>query len=319
MLLANEAVATRLLSLRRPAPHRIHEPPKEEKLREFREEVLSHGIPCGNLTHRPEVQKLLSRLNHLPIGPALKIGFLRSLMRARYAVESIGHYGLAKEKYTHFTSPIRRYADLLVHQALFDRVHHKPAALHETTEHISQTERNSADAERDSKEVKLFAFLKAQIKSGQPRKYSALVTEARNFGFFVDVPELGLGGLVPLSSIRDDFFVFDAGRNQLVGRRSRRIIKLGDRVSVQVYRVDTFKKQVDFELAGPVATQRGGESGQTASRKPSKGRAEQQPARGDGRRQGGRGKDQRPSHPGRPPKRGGGGGQRRGNRRHRGR
>ncbi len=133
-------------------------------MQEYREEVLSHHVPCGNLTNRPEVQKLLQKLDTLPIGAALKIGFLRSLMRARYAVEPLGHYGLAKKKYTHFTSPIRRYADLVVHRALFQRSHGPAHSLKETAEHISETERNSADAERDSKDVKLFAFLKAQLQ-----------------------------------------------------------------------------------------------------------------------------------------------------------
>lgn len=249
MLLANEAVATKLISMRRQAPHRVHEPPNEERLQEFREDVLSHNIPCGNLSHRPEVQKLLQRLGTIPIGNALKIGFLKSLMRARYAVEPIGHYGLAKDKYTHFTSPIRRYADLLVHRALFDRNSATGFALKTVTEHISETERNSADAERDSRDVKMFAFLKAQLKDGPLHKYNALVTDVRNFGFFVDVTDLGMSGLVPLSSLHDDFFVFDSGRNILVGRRSRRIIKLGDKVLVQVSKVDSFKKQVDFQLA----------------------------------------------------------------------
>ena len=121
MLLANEAVAARLMTLRRPAVYRVHEPPDETRLQEYREEVLSHNVPCGNLGHRPEVQRLLHKLDGLPIGPALKIGFLKSLLRARYAVEPLGHYGLAKANYTHFTSPIRRYADLLVHRALFDK------------------------------------------------------------------------------------------------------------------------------------------------------------------------------------------------------
>src|SRR5204863_2574743 len=124
----------------------------EKRLQEYREDVLSHHVPCGNLSNRREVQRLLEKLNTLPIGQALKIGFLKSLMRARYAVEPLGHYGLAKKKYTHFTSPIRRYADLIVHRALFDRVAASHAALKETAEHISVTERNSADAERDSKD-----------------------------------------------------------------------------------------------------------------------------------------------------------------------
>ena len=252
MLLANEAVAGRLMALNRPAVYRIHEPPDDKRLQEYREDVLSHHIPCANLSNRHEVQKLLERLNHLPIGQALKIGFLRSLMRARYAVEPLGHYGLAKKKYTHFTSPIRRYADLVVHRALFQqpgqRVTERP--LKEVAQHISETERNSDDAERDSRDVKMFAFLNAQLKSAHPPLYPALVTDVRNFGFFVDVTGLGMSGLVPLSGVSDDFYQFDATRGQLVGRRTRRVFKLGDKVEVQVAKVDTFKKQVDFKLAG---------------------------------------------------------------------
>jgi ribonuclease R len=249
MLLANEAVATRLMSLQTPAIYRIHEEPDARRLQQYRQDVLSHNISCGNLNLPHEVQKLLRKLGTLPIGAALKIGFLKSLMRARYAVEPLGHYGLAKKKYAHFTSPIRRYADLVVHRALFDKNATKESALKEIAEHISVTERNSADAERDSKDVKLFAFLKAQLESGEPVKYPALVTDVRNFGFFVDVPGLAMSGLVPLSTIQDDFYVFDESRRNLVGRRTRRMIRLGDKPTVQVAKVDTFKKQVDFCLA----------------------------------------------------------------------
>jgi ribonuclease R len=258
MLLANEAVAARLMGLNKPAVYRVHEQPDDRRLQEYRQDVLSQNVPCGNLSHPAEVQKLMHRLNELPTGPALKIGFLKSLMRARYDVEPLGHYGLAKKKYTHFTSPIRRYADLMVHRALFDKQAGTTAALKEIAEHISVTERNSADAERDSKDVKLFAFLNAQLASGRPEPYPALVTDVRNFGFFVDVPGLAMSGLVPLSMVEDDFYVFDELRNQLTGRRTRRVIRLGDRVIVQVAKVDRFKKQVDFRLtqsAQPVRPQ----------------------------------------------------------------
>ena len=258
MLLANEAVAARLMATNRPAVYRIHESPKEKRLNDYRDDVLSHRVPCGNLNHRPEVQKLLARLGALPIGPALKIGFLKSLMRARYAVEALGHYGLAKTKYTHFTSPIRRYADLVVHRALFDKVHMQTSDAKQIADHITTTERNSSDAERDSKEVKLYAYLKAQLTAKKPQPYSGLVTDVRNFGFFVDVSELGMSGLVPLSAIKDDFFIFDPARNHLSGRRTRRIIRLGDNVVVHVCKVDSFKKQVDFTLAnsGPETHER---------------------------------------------------------------
>jgi ribonuclease R len=249
MLLANEAVAARLMSLQKPAIYRVHEEPDARRLQEYRDEVLAQHIPCGNLSQPAEVQKLLAKLSALLIGPALKIGFLKSLMRARYAVEPLGHYGLAKKKYTHFTSPIRRYADLVVHRALFDKNSAPASVLQEIADHISTTERNSADAERDSKDVKLFAFLKNQLKSGEPIKYPALVMDVRNFGFFVDVPGLAMSGLVPLSLMEDDFYVFDEARRNLTGRRTRRQIRLGDRVTVQVAKVDSFKKQVDFRLA----------------------------------------------------------------------
>ncbi len=259
MLLANEAVATELKRRKIPAVYRVHESPDERRLREYREEVVLHRIQCGNLNHRPEMQKLLQHLKVSPLGPALTIAFLKSLMRARYAIQPLGHYGLNKKDYAHFTSPIRRYADLVVHRALFDRAPVSGSALKKVADHISETERNSDDAERDSKQVKLYAYLEKQLRSGQLESYQGLIMDVRNFGFFVDVPGLGMSGLVHLSSVEDDFFVFDAPRAQLVGRRTRRVIKLGDKVLVQVDKVDKFKKQVDFRLvrpAKPVATQR---------------------------------------------------------------
>ncbi len=248
MLLANEAVAEKLLQNKIPSIHRIHEPPAELRLNEYREEVLSHNVQCGNLSRPGEVQKLLRRLTPLAIGPALKIGFLKSLMRARYAVEPLGHYGLAKKKYAHFTSPIRRYADLVVHRGLFEKKKLQLAWLKDTAEHISATERNSSDAERDSKTVKLHAYLEAQLESKNPDPYTALVTDLRNFGFFIDVPGLGMRGMVPLSLLKDDFYEFDPARNRICGRRSGRVIKLGDEVEVQIAKIDNAKRQVDFRL-----------------------------------------------------------------------
>lgn len=258
MLLANEAVAKQLKQAKHPAVYRIHESPDEDRLEEFREDVLAHHIACGNLTNRREVQKLLQKLNQLPVGDALKIGFLKSLMRARYAIEPLGHYGLAKVNYTHFTSPIRRYADLVVHRSLFAKPNHRATlqSLKETADHISETERSSGDAERDSKQVKLFAHLAHQLKTGRLERYPGLVIDVRNFGFFVDVPSLGLSGLVHISSLQDDFYEFDFNRSQLLGRRTRRVVKLGDRVEVEVAKVESFKKQVDFRLADGKPSQR---------------------------------------------------------------
>ena len=272
MLLANEAVAGRLMSMHRPAIYRVHEAPKAQRLQQYRDEVLSHRVPCGNLSLRPEIQKLLARLHNLAIGPALKIGFLRSLMRARYAMEPLGHFGLAKTKYTHFTSPIRRYADLVVHRVLFDKKETSASDLKEIAEHLSATERTSADAERDSREVKLHAYLSLQLATGELQTYPGLVTDVRNFGFFVDVPTLGMSGLVHLSSFESEFFAFNHTTGQLTGRPGGRIIKVGDRMDVQVWRVDTVKKQVDFKAAGQNTTAAASPRRPTSAKKTEKSR-----------------------------------------------
>jgi ribonuclease R len=280
MLLANEAVAARLMSRHLPAIYRVHEEPNNERLEDFRQDVLSYHIPCGDLRHRSEVQKLLKQLNTLPIGAALKIGFLKSLMRARYAAEPLGHYGLAKAKYTHFTSPIRRYADLVVHRALFQKEKFSKRALFDIADHISATERNSADAERDGKDVKLFAYLQAQLDSGHPLPYPALIIDVRNFGFFVDVPDLAMSGMIRLSTLEDDFYVHDPVANHLVGRRTRRIIRLGDNVVVQIARIDRFKKQVDFALARtPLARPRPSRRMEPRADKRSRNRSRSRPRR----------------------------------------
>ncbi len=253
MLLANEAVAGRLMKLKRPAIYRTHEAPDPDRLKSYREEVLGHSIPCGNLTKPEEVKRLLARLGDLAIGAALKIGFLRSLQRARYTADPVGHYGLAKKKYTHFTSPIRRYADLVVHRSLFAQAKHLPGdPLHEVAVHLSSTERNSADAERDSKDVKLHAYLLDQIQSGKPHRYVAQVTCLRDFGFSIDIAALGMSAMVPLSLLEDDHYRHDPVAKQIAGRRQRRFIRLGDTVEVEIAKVDTVRKMIDFRLAGTV-------------------------------------------------------------------
>jgi ribonuclease R len=251
MLLANEAVAARLTKLKRPAIYRAHEAPDPARLEGYREDVLSHAIPCGNLTKPVEVQKLFSHLGGLAIGSALKIGFLKSLARARYSADPLGHYGLAKKNYAHFTSPIRRYADLVVHRSLFAAQGGAAALpLRPVADHLSATERNSADAERDSKDVKLHSYLLDQIRSGKPVRYTAQVTSLRDFGFFVDVTGLGMSGLVPLSMLEDDHYQHDTAAKQIRGRGKRRTIQLGDKIEVEVAKVDAARKMVDFRIAG---------------------------------------------------------------------
>ena len=265
MLLANEAVAGRLMKLKRAAIYRTHEAPDPGRLQGYREDVLSHSIPCGNLTKPAEVQKLFRHLSELAVGAALKIGFLKSLNRARYTADPLGHYGLAKKKYAHFTSPIRRYADLVVHRSLFAEAKSAPILhLHDVAVHLSSSERNSADAERDSKEVKLHAYLLDQIHSGKPVRYPARVTSLRDFGFFVDITGLGMSGMVPLALLEDDHYRHDPATKQIQGRSKRRTIQLGDMVDVEIAKVDAVRKMVDFRIVG--TSRSGGRTTRPAAR-----------------------------------------------------
>ena len=258
MLLANEQVARHLKRKRQPNIYRIHENPEPDKLDEYRELAASYGVKAGDLSNRAELQKLLDGLKGKPYAGALKIGLLKSLKRARYSPDPIGHFGLSKADYSHFTSPIRRYADLLTHRALgrdLDPRQQGPSSgdLATVSEHLSTTERTAADAEKESVRLKKLEYFgklaEAATHGGIAPSFDAKVIEARNYGLLVELPEAMMTGLVPVSSMDDDFYIFDATRSRLIGKHSRKILKAGDELRVQVARVDPFKQQIDFKIA----------------------------------------------------------------------
>jgi len=261
MLAANEAVARELKNRAVPTIYRVHENPDPEKLAEYREFVLSFDYKVGDLTHRTELQLLLASIHGKPEEQALKIALLKSLKRARYFSQPLGHYGLAKANYLHFTSPIRRYADLVVHRALGtdgaprrrgDAARHPDMGeIASIAEHISATERNAADAEIDAAQMKKLEFFQRQLDQRNPQIFRAAIVDVRNYGLMVELPDALITGLVHVSSLTDDFYLFEPARRQLIGRRSRKRYSVGDELSVFVSRVDVFKRQVDFAIALP--------------------------------------------------------------------
>jgi ribonuclease R len=269
MLAANEAVARELKNRSIPTIYRVHENPEPDKLAEYRELVLSYNYKAGDLTNRAELQRLLASLAGKPEEQALKIGLLKSLKRARYAAQPLGHYGLAKTNYTHFTSPIRRYADLVVHRSLGrDAALRRPAGaarqpyqkepvldvgqIAAAAEHISITERVAAEAEMDAVKMKKLEFFQRQLEARDPQIFRATVIDVRNYGLLLELPDVLLTGLVHVSSLTDDFYVFHPTQRRFIGRQSRRRFSVGDQLRVFVARVDIFKRQVDFAIAnGP--------------------------------------------------------------------
>jgi ribonuclease R len=254
MLAANEAVAHELKNRLIPAVYRVHEKPDPEKLSEYRELVRSYDYKAGDLTERAELQRLLASLRGKPEEQALKIGLLKSLKRARYATQPLGHYGLSKNNYTHFTSPIRRYADLVVHRALAERDQARKSrgdmgALSSVAEHISATERVAAEAEIESVKMKKLEFFQRQLDAKDPQIFRASVLDVKNFGLIVELPDVLLTGMIHISALKDDFYVFNGPQRKLIGRQSRRQFAVGDQLHVYVARVDVFKRQVDFAIA----------------------------------------------------------------------
>ena len=246
MLAANEVVAKEIKHRRTPSVYRIHEDPDPDRLSDFRELAATYGFKAGDLTQRREVQSLLSRISGAPEEYALKLGFLKSLKRAAYSTNPLGHYGLAKVNYTHFTSPIRRYADLLVHRVLAREKALSVATLGEAADHISTTERTSADAEKDSVQLKKMEFFQRQLATRKPEEFRAVVIDVRSYGLFVELPDVLVSGLIHVSDLPDDFYVFDPVRLAFSGRRTRKRFKLGDALKVMVCRVDAYKRQIDF-------------------------------------------------------------------------
>lgn len=254
MLAANEGVARELKNRSIPTIYRVHENPDLEKLAEYRELALSYQYRVGDLTQRREIQKLLAATKGKPEEQALKIGLLKSLKRARYLPQPLGHYGLAKNNYLHFTSPIRRYADLVAHRSLAERNEKRPpradmSQLASLAEHISTTERTAAEAEIEAVRMKKLEFFERQLAERDPQVFRATVVDVRNYGLVIELPDVVLTGVVHVSTLTDDFYVFDAAQRRLTARRSRKRFSVGDELRVFVARVDRFKRQIDFALA----------------------------------------------------------------------
>lgn len=261
MLAANREVSKALFGAKIPYISRVHDEPDPDKLSELHDELEPFGIECGDLTSRREIIKLLEQINAHPQAYILKTMFLRSLKRAEYRASPDGHYGLYMRFYAHFTSPIRRYADLTVHRC-FDRMlwerkiptapKYAPAALAKTeleavAEAITRTEGNSTEAERESHKIKLMEYFERRI--GKGNAFEAIVTSLSNHGFFVDLTQSQAYGFVHLRTLHDDIYHLSDDGTELRGRRTGTTFRAGDKVYVDVESVDRFKRQIDFRLA----------------------------------------------------------------------
>ncbi|MDF1657731.1 MAG: ribonuclease R [Verrucomicrobiales bacterium] len=264
MLSANEAVARETKNEPAPSIYRIHEDPDIAKLEEFAELARSFGHRAGDVTHRPELQKLLAAVKGKLEEHSVKLALLKSLRRAAYSTDPLGHYGLSKVNYTHFTSPIRRYADLVVHRVLrkiLSRRHEETAPeipdktpiiqeMSDIAEHISKTERVAADAEKETQQLKLIEYLERVCAEDPDVSFDATVTDVRAIGAFVELNELLVKGLLRREDLpsREEYF-FDRPRKQFKSRRNGPTLTVGQRVDVRLHRVDRIRGFIDFVLS----------------------------------------------------------------------
>ncbi len=259
MVLANVAAAEELERLRRPCVYRVHAPPSDEKLQALRAFLgtLDISLPPGRTLHPRDLDAVLRRVAGTDRASLVNEVMLRSQSQAAYSPDNIGHFGLALASYAHFTSPIRRYADLLVHRSLIAGLKLGPGALApgeaegfaEAADHISGTERRAAIAEREAVDRYLSAYMADKIGA----RFAARISGVARFGVFVTLEGTGANGLIPLSSLPDDYWMHDETTQTLNGRRTRLSLRLADAVEVRLREASPVTGGLVFELMHPSA------------------------------------------------------------------
>ena len=257
MLLANETVAEDYYWQELPFVYRTHEVPDEEKIRALATFINNFGysMHIGVNEIRPkEIQKLLARVENTPEEALICRLALRSMKQARYMPENIGHFGLAANYYTHFTSPIRRYPDLQIHRIIKDnlrgrmdekKIAHYQGILQEITKHSSEMERRADEAERETVKLKKAEYMRQHIGE----EFDGVISGMTKWGMYVELPNT-VEGLVHVTNMTDDHYDYYEDRYEMAGSHTRRSYKLGQQIRVRVLGVDRLMRTIDFEVVG---------------------------------------------------------------------
>ncbi len=252
MLLANKCIAM-FLSEKEISLYRVHENPEEQKLRSFMRMALKLGHKIqGNPIPGPfEIQKILKEVKDKPHKELINHILLRSMQQARYQTENFGHYGLGFEFYTHFTSPIRRYADLIVHRLvkhfLFENnttIPYSHDELSKIANHISATERIAMEMEREFYKIKSLRFLKGM----EGKSFNAMITGMIDLGIFAQIEKYGIEGMIRFADIEDDYYIFDEANYCAIGKRTRKKFTIGDKIKVEIVSVKIEKGFLNLKL-----------------------------------------------------------------------
>jgi ribonuclease R len=267
MVLANVAAAEELERLKKPCMYRVHAPPSDEKLFNLRSflSTLDISLPAGNALHPRDLDAVLKKVAGTDQALVVNEVMLRSQSQAAYHPDNIGHFGLSLARYGHFTSPIRRYADLLVHRALIGGLKlglgaltpEEAASFEETADHITSTERRAAIAEREAVDRYLSAYMADKVGA----RFTARISGVTRFGLFVTLQGSGANGLIPLSSLPDDYWMHDEATQTLNGRRTRQSFRLTQEVTVRLKEASPVTGGLIFDLCTGGAGSVGGVGG----------------------------------------------------------
>ncbi len=249
MLLANVAAAEYALKNEIPMLYRVHQPPEFSRIQKVRDFVKLLGLKFPEQPTQKDYQEVIEATKDRIDAPSIHAVLLRSMMQAYYGAKNDGHFGLAYDAYTHFTSPIRRYPDLLLHRAIKAQLAQKPypisgASLDDAGEHFSSTERRADEASRS-----VTTWLKCHyMQQHLGEEFVGIISATAEFGLFVTLKDLYVDGMVHVSQLGDDFFVFDQSSQSLVGQNRGQIFGLGDEVKIKVAGVNLEERKIDFEL-----------------------------------------------------------------------
>lgn len=242
-----------------PFIYRIHENPREEKLQRFFEFITNFGLivkGTANDVHPRALQQVLEEVKGKPEEMVVSTIMLRSMQQAKYDTANLGHFGLSTEYYTHFTSPIRRYPDLIVHRLIREYLIHGDIdegtlakwaeRLPEIAEHTSKMERRAVEAERETDELKKTEYMVDKVGE----IFKGIISSVTNFGLFIELPNT-IEGLVHVSTMKTDYYQFHQNQLAMIGERTGQVYRIGDEVEVEVTKVDVDHREIDFALRSP--------------------------------------------------------------------
>lgn len=254
MLVCNETIAENMYWQNLPFVYRVHEEPDDEKLQRFRDFIynLGYTIKSSQEIHPRALQEILEKVQGKPEETVVSTLLLRSMMQARYSPECAGHFGLAAQYYCHFTSPIRRYPDLQIHRIIKENLNGKindkrrerlAVIVDEAAKQSSEMERLAEDAEREVDDLKKAEYMMDRIGE----EYDGIISSVTSFGIFVELSNT-IEGLVHITDLDDDYYVYDEAHLMLIGERTKNIYRLGDAVKVRCSRVDIDNREIFFDI-----------------------------------------------------------------------